>query len=276
MGTAQESPGHGGDIQPAHGTQHIQHIVLVNSPTRQRTAQHVLLAGEAHVCQSATPAGDGLDVRTGQHGQHRGGGAGVADTHLADTKGGDAVGSGARRLLHAGGHGGKRLRPGHSVLYGDVSGAPPDLPVQNVYIRHIAGNTHVHDGHIVAEGGGHGGHPGPAPGHVDGLLQGHGPGRAGHAFVHHAVVGGKHRHAAAVHFRAYLTGDTCQTDGYVLQRAQAPRRFGQLCLSFPGRVHHRPVCRADGLYILLQCCFCHVGSSIYPCAASQCSDGRAF
>ena len=48
------------------------------------------------------------------------------------------------------------------------------------------------------------------------------------------------------------------------------------CLPFPGRVHHRPVGRSDMEYILLQCCFCHSGSSIYPCAASQCSDGRAF
>ena len=75
------------------------------------------------------------------------------------------------------------------------------------------------------------------PGQVDGLHQGHTLGSAGHTFLHHAVVGGKHQQMLALHFVVNAAGDACQLHRQILQPSQAAGRLGQLRLALPGLVH---------------------------------------
>ena len=257
MGAAQKRAGHGGDVQSAHLAQHVQHVVFIGVVQRQRTAQHLLFPGKALVGQSAAPSGDGVHVRVQQHRQHGGAGGGVADAHFPHAQKVDPVGLSPGGGFHSGGKSLQGFGAGHGRFHGHVAGAPAHLAVQHGGTVHVGVDAHVDDGYVVPKGLGQRRHAGFAAGHVDGLLQRDGLGRAGHPLGHHAVIGGEHRHTALFDGGAHPAGDARHADGHVLQLPQASRGLGQRRLTAAGGGHGGLVRAADGRQIGFQFLFRH-------------------
>ena len=200
------------------------------------SADHVLLFAEALVRNAAAAACDILHIRIEQHRQHGRRGCGIADAHFTNPQ---HVRVGALGQLHTGADGSHGLFPRHGWAVGDILRPVGDLSVQNGFLRNVGIHAHIADRDPTAKVPRQHGGTGLAPGQVHRLLQGHGLGRAGHALLHHAVIGGKDQKMLLFDGALQFSRDARKLNGQFLQPSQTARRFGKLCLPCAGSGHCR-------------------------------------
>ena len=125
-------------------------------------------------------------------------------------------------------------------------GTVGDFTVEDGGIPDLRVDTHITDGDPAAEVLGQHRRAGFGAGQVQGLLQGHRLGRAGHPFGHHPVVGRKNQQLLFVQGGVDPAGDPGHLDRQIFEAPQTARGFGEPGLVGPGGLHSGAVRVSDG------------------------------
>ena len=129
LGAGEEGTGHGGKIQPADLGEHVNGVVCVGVVQRDGLRDDGELFAVALVGQAAASAGHVRNVRAGERAEDCGGGCCIANAHLADAVGGEAVSLGLAHGLDAIRNGLQRFASQHGGTDGEIIRAVPDFSV---------------------------------------------------------------------------------------------------------------------------------------------------